>query len=688
MPRIIRARDQAELAAAFLRVAAPPLATPPVGAPEVAVDPRDPRGHFRQSPVDYDTARDNIVSHVKGATRDQHFKGRVWYRGGHELFRDVGALLKGDPLHNLDRAITTASAFSPQTAWGDNIQHAIHFLLHYDGKYEKRHDWQTAVVHPKALARFREQYKRDPGLHPELDIQRLAKAHRLSPYSKRSIPGFEGLRPGTAEYAEWADNIRTRGWDSVLARHNRQVKQSGTTPARDENGNKIPRLDPETGEPMRNAAGKPMFLQVKKVYDPNTTMAHTGIPTFGGSIKKAKDVFNNVGSAVAELLGSRKTRAFYTNLRDESPLREARTYAQAHQDVMDYNHDRPGFREEHSPYFQQARDPKLAHQKMEDDEGYYEMPVNPETGKRDWTLHSDQRATVDTQHSRAITMRHGDWRKTDYDQPAALAHDDGYDAYERNIQDATKAINDDELDPGKHLLPKQVQAIVWGKHKDDNEHFDKVLGLTSQGDAEFYPPTPKEPGMKGKIDEPIPNYTEDWHNMPYSVQDKRKPAPNFQDAPNLSQPMPEDFSLDAMRERNMSPLERRSMWVRMAATLREHLHTGEPFDWDDHLNEWIDRRFPHRRRLRELRASYDVLSWADQVLKTSNHFLTASGYYDPERERQEYMEHQKWLEENAEGLNSEDFSMTGHFPINPENFGRSVRDRLTRSSRRKAKQED
>ena len=604
MPRFLRAREQAELSAAFLRVAAPPLATPPETAPDL-VDPRDPKGFFQQSPVDYDTARENIVSHVKGASHDQHFKGRVWYRGGHELFRDVGHLLKGDPLHNLDRAITTASAFSPQTAWGDNIQHAIHFLLHYDGDPAKRHDWQSAVIHPKAMERYRaKRGDKLPTNQRDLDV--LANAHR-------GIPGFEGLRTPEGR-AEWQENIRTRGADKVFARHARQLKGQGYEEVRDADGNKIPKLDPETGEHIRNAAGKLQYQKQRKVYNPNTPMAHTGIPTFGGSIKKAKDVFNNVGGAVAELLGTRKTRAFYTNLRDEAPLREARTYAQAHQDVMEHNADRPGFREEHSPYFHEAHDPKLAHQKMADDEGYYEMPVNPETGKRDWTLHSDQRATVDTQHSRAITMRHGAWQKTDYDQPGALANDDGYDAYERNIQDATKQLNDEQLDPGKHLLPKQVQAIVWGKHKEENEFFGKELGLKRQGDAEFQPPMVKEPGMKGKIDEPIPNYTQDWHNMGYALDDDRKPAPDWQNSPNLAGPQDGDFSLPAMRERNMPPLERKSMWMRVAAALRDHLHTGEPFDWDDHLNDWITRRFPHHVRHRELRASRDVLAWVDRVL--------------------------------------------------------------------------
>lgn len=621
MRRVVSAREQADLLSPWQRLAAPPLATPPDGgslqAPApVSNDPvNDPKGFLNDSPVDYDTAKANIVSHVRGATPAQHFKGRVWYRGGHELFRDVGGILKGDPRQNIDRAITTASAYSPQTAWGDNIQHAIHFLLHYDGDHAKRHDWQSAVVHPAALQKFREKWGRDPG-HTKQDAERLANQH-LSRKSGGDIPGFEGLRD-PAQREEWIDNIRTRGMDRVLARHARQVKQSGTEEARDENGEKIPRLHPETGEPLRNAAGKLQFEKQKKAYNPNTIMAHTGIPTFGGSIKKAKDVFNNVGGAVAELLGTRKTRAFYTNLRDESPLREARTYAQAHQDVLEHNKDREGFREEHSPYFQEAHDPSLAHQKMADDEGYYEMPINPKTGKRDWTQHSDVRATIDTQHSRAITMPHGDWQKTDYDQPAALAHDDGYDLYERNVQDATHDLNSEQLDPGKHLLPKQVQAIIWGKHKEENEYFGKELGLKRQNGAAFQPPTVKEPGMKGKIDDPISNYTQDWHNTENILHDKRKPAPDFQTAPNLAEPLPEGYTLPAMRERHMPPLKEKAARFRTAATLGEHLQTGEPFEWDHHLNDWIARKFPRLRQAslarRELRSSRDALAWVDRLL--------------------------------------------------------------------------
>jgi hypothetical protein len=617
MPRFLTAREQAEMLSPWLRMAAPPLATPPDAAPEfISKDPiNDPGGHFNKSPVDYITAKNNIVSHILGATPAQHFKGRVWYRGGHELFRDVGKILKGDPLQNIDRAITTASAYSPQTAWGDNIQHAIHFLLHYDGNPAKRHDWQTAAIHPAALARFREQHGRDPGKQPELDIQRMAKAHRLSPYSKRSIPGFEGLNQDPEVYGEWADNIRTKGWGPVMARHKRQLKGQGYEEVRDENGNKIPKLHPDTGEQLVNDAGKPQFEKRKKVYDPSAPIAHTGIPTFGGSIKKAKDVFNNVGGAVAELLGTRKTRAFYTNLRDESPLRKARTYAQAHQDVMEHNADRPGFREEHSPYYHEAKDPKLSRQKMADDEGYYELPVNPETGKRDWTLHSDVRATIDTQHSRAITMPHGEWRKTDYDQPTALATDEGYDVYERNVYDATGELNDGQLDPGKHLLPKQVQAIMWGKHKEENEYFGRELGLNRQGDAVFQPPTVRQPGMKGKIDDPIPNYTQDWHNMDYALNDERKPQPDFNNAPNLIEPLGEDFSLPAMRERNMPPLKQRSSArVFTAGSMVDHLRTGEPFVWDDHLNDWIAKNFPHRALGHEIMSARQVLAWVDKLL--------------------------------------------------------------------------
>lgn len=628
MRRVLSAREQADLLTPWRRVAAPPLATPPEAAPAVprgrknivSKDPdNDPQGWLNDSPVDYNTGRANIVSHVRGATPDQHFKGRVWYRGGHELFRDVAGILRGDRSHNLDRAITTASAFSPQTAWGDNIQHAIHFLLHYTGDHDKRHDWQTAVIHPAALQRFREKWGRDPR-HTKEDAERLANQH-LSRKRGGDIPGFEGLRD-PEQRAEWIDNIRTRGMDNVLKRHNRQVRQSGTEDARDENGNKIPQLHPETGEPLRNAAGKIKFVKQKKAYNPNVMMAHTGVPTFGGSIKKAKDVFSNVGGAVAELLGTRKTRAFYTNLRDESPLREARTYAQAHKDVLEHNAGRTintadgprEFREEDSPYFHQAHNPDLAHQKMDDDEGYYEMPVNPETGKRDWRLHPDVRTTIDTQHSRAITMPHGDWRATDYDQPAALAHDDGYDLYERQVHDATGDLNDEQLDPGKHLLPKQVQAIVWGKHKDENEYFGKQLGLKRQNGTPFQSPTVKEPKMKGPIDEPIANYTQDWHNMGYHLDDDRKPAPDWQNAPNLAEPLPGDYSLPAMRERHMPPLERKSFLQRVAGTLRDHLRSGEPFEWDHHLEDWITRRFPHRARLRELQASREVLAWVERVL--------------------------------------------------------------------------
>jgi hypothetical protein len=60
----------------------------------------------------------------------------------------------------------------------------------------------------------------------------------------------------------------------------------------------------------------------------------------------------------------------------------------------------------------------------------------------------------------------------------------------------------------------------------------------------------------------------------------------------------------------------------------------------------------------------------------------ASGYYDPEREKQENMEHKDWLRKNREFLDSDDFAISDRVPIKSENFGRSLRDRLVRASRR------
>jgi hypothetical protein len=594
MPRFLRARDQADLLPWF-------IARKPEGWQ--SKDPEnDPNGYLDNEPYTYQDLVRRGVEHVEGATADQHFRGRVWYGVGHQLFHDVSRRVKGGSAA-LSRNITIASAYSPKTAWGNNIQQAIHFLLNYDDDPAKRHDWQSANIHPEALRRFREKYGRNPGQHPELDIARLANAHRLSPHSKRHMPGFENLGESD-HYAEWADNIRTRGWDRVLDRHDRQVKAAHAQTVKNEKGEPIFQTD-EAGQPVLGPRGQPMTQ--RKKYNPESMMGHVGVPTLGENIGKAKRVWSFKGDW-KQLLGDLKTRSFHDNLADDTPMREARTWAQAHKDVMNFN---PGLDEKDSPYYHQAHDSELAHQTMPDDEGYYEMPIDPQTGLPNWKLSKDLKTTCDTQHSRAMTMDHGSWQKTKYEAPPALANGPGYQMFSQAVYDSTHLLNSKQLDPGKHLLPKQVQAIVWGKHKDENDYFGKMLNLTKQGVEKFVAPIRKAPSLKGKLGpDAHPHYTDDWNDSgqtPVRIVRQRGQEPQvIEDPMDIGRRGPADWenSVNYQPEADdahgpvksfndrVKEMRSRSMMSRLASMLLEG-ETGDQF-WERMLNTWIARRYPHR----------------------------------------------------------------------------------------------
>jgi hypothetical protein len=107
-----------------------------------------------------------------------------------------------------------------------------------------------------------------------------------------------------------------------------------------------------------------------------------------------------------------------------------------------------------------------------DSEGYLQHPNG------DWTQHADLGGTIDAHHLRASTMAHGQWERKGYrpegeEGKAALNPSDAptYDVFNRGLLDATHRINATISDPDKHLTPKQVQAVIWLKHKADNDRF-------------------------------------------------------------------------------------------------------------------------------------------------------------------------------------------------------------------------
>lgn len=602
MPRIIRARDQYELAAAFLRVAAPPLATPPVesspppnvpgqpGAPlssgralkVQSKDPiNDPMGRLNNQHYDYDTMVDNLHSHLLGATRSQHAKGRHWYKVAQKVFRALGKDRGISPA----RAVAIGAAFSPLTDWGQNIEHASDFLLNYrpDDPDHNEHDWQIAHIDPTALQSFRDRTGRDPSASHE-DLNHLADLHAGAFKRGKNLDATNDLSNPEAR-ANWIENIQHHGVDKILEDHEGQA--FANRGKKDRDGNLVG-------------------------YRPAHAMRDSGIPTLGSNITKAKALIRakEDPEEFIRILGGPKIRNFSSNILNHARISRS---------------------------------------------GYYEHPNG------DWTQHDDLGGTIDAHHLRAAGMRHGEWVRKGYHggSESGLNPSDPYtyDVFNRGLLEATRRYNAGIADPSKHITPKQAQAIIWIKHKDDNDRFKKFRGVNHE--SEITPRMRREQKIR--------------EQKAQAAAERKRLREQQKSAPVLAALSPRDLA-------DMPPL-----W-------REMFTTRHSVPWMSLLNSFMDHhglQEPDIEAEKEIQESRDVLSQADRVLEAaSSHFLTASGYYDPDRERQEYMEHQKWLEENAEGLKSEDFSMTGNFPINPENFGRSVRDRLTRSSRHKAKQED
>jgi hypothetical protein len=123
-----------------------------------------------------------------------------------------------------------------------------------------------------------------------------------------------------------------------------------------------------------------------------------------------------------------------------------------------------------------------------DDEGYYEHPVNPHTGEQDWRGHPDQAVTADTHHVRMQNTPSAgqvgqdqymqSLRDLRYNTPAYFddsfghkgkAINPGYDLHARTGWEATRRLNAEQQDPGRYLLPKQVQAGPWGRMTEDLE---------------------------------------------------------------------------------------------------------------------------------------------------------------------------------------------------------------------------
>lgn len=685
MPRIIRAREQYELTAAW-RYAAPGDITPGAGLPmapgarpskslipgTAASTPEIPQAHAPRIPEgdwvahpDWRNATDGLAFHssvrppmssdvphpqdVLDPSNPDHSKARVYRMTDQK----TGAVTEYHFKSWIKQAKETADPVNDP--WG--VQTPPHKVLHFPKGFPRGADGKVKVNKAGVPVDQDSRWRRRNGL----DVTAEGRQPNVSPNQLVANRVGHELSATPEQHANrtWYRGAHEETDNLAAKTHGDQERVVHTVAA----------FSPKTewDENVEKSYHFVLNYRPQGIGPGEGQSFEPVIPGMQSPVQKAKDIYHLPDGEFQKVNQGPKTSSFANNILDKTPEREPR----------------PGH---------------------DDDYGFYQLPVNPHTGEPDWRLHSDQDTTVDTHD---VRMAHtpaqqpdesredymGRLRKLRYETPLQFgislthappkqgldeSHEDyfqrlvdsgfepkmskngkvlpgkgktlypGYEMMARSNWEARRQLNAMEADPLRHRVPKQGQSVTWTKFKDDMDEA-KNKSMPQPGEPlKSYPQDPTEEAVqkwmeRNKLSDPIPRIRRDIRNDkgdPYWI-DQRRPE--------------------------LGDMRRLPGWGHKPS----------------HMSA-LDEKF-----WREITASRDVLSRADRVLEeASNHFLTASGYYDPDRERQEYMEHQKWLEENAEGLKSEDFSMTGNFPINPENFGRSVRDRLTRSSRHKAKQED
>lgn len=408
------------------------------GEPQDPVN--DPWGRLDDHHNTFDDMVNNKVNHYMAQTKAEALNGRVWYRAFHDGTKAVAQ--KAERLKNWGkdthaRVVNLFSAFSPKTKWDRNVEFASNFVDKYDGDPAKRHDWKAANIHPMALREYRKRHgaKAVPSDSPE-DLHELADLHA-------GMRGFQDLATPEGR-DEWIDNIRSRGGiQNALDRHTDEVVKAHKNTAKKTvlkvRGRAIAATD-AYGNILKNRNGP-----LKSKYIPEAAFTHTNeaTPTLGDNIASAKAIHDAEGDDWKTVLGGRKTQSFSMNGADPTPLREARSG-------------------------------------VDQDHGYYELPDD------DWTRHPDQEVTADTHDVRAIDTpadagaEH--FQDMEYKTPAWFSgsvrgqgakikgkdgqvHDLGYELAHRVNWAATKRINEMQTDPKKYVVPKQVQAGVWGRFK-------------------------------------------------------------------------------------------------------------------------------------------------------------------------------------------------------------------------------
>jgi len=408
--------------------------------------------------VTYKKHLDNLESHFYGATEDQKKRGRVWYRAGGDILRDIGKKFK----ISTNRAIAMAAALSARTDWNDNL----HFAAHMAGNYrpgENEDEWRRASIHPSALSRYMEsKYNIVPGekgpgdlTHPDHftikelkdlhkngymprtkeDFNQLAEAHggnhlQYIPgdeakgvpgrWEDRPLRGFEALQTPEGR-AEWLNNAQ-------------MPMRGGLRRSPDKwysDGKRRKKTDPEPPPEWRKPYEDAIDAHMRHVqhstsdygYRPTSAYHGAGVPTLTNNVEKAK-LLRTVGEdEFDQHLNGQKYRAFFSNLGNKLRFRPS---------------DRP------------------------EDQGHYDL------GGKHWTELDPEllRSTVDTQHMRAASQPHGSTAPVPGYTESSVVSEPQYEVYQQGLVDLTHRINS-RLPRSRHLLPHQVQAIIWGKFKDD-----------------------------------------------------------------------------------------------------------------------------------------------------------------------------------------------------------------------------
>ena len=521
MPRFLRARDQVEMLAPWLRLAAPKAPkVPPREWDGLPGDPwtkslkkldytppdleNDPGHRLKNTGSDFETITDVLHSHLLGANAEQHRQGRHWYN----VARNVFTALAKDRGISKARAVAIGAAFSPLTDWGKNIQYASDFLLRYrpNDPDHNEDDWMMAHIHPKALQAFRENEGRDP-THSDEDLHRLADLHAPHFARGENRDAVNDLSNPQAR-AAWMQNIQHHGMDKVLDDHVGQVHAN------------------------RNAEKGGVVVG----YNPTEAMRDYGIPTLGGNIKKAKALLKAPENPreFFKILGGPKIWNFSRNI---------------------LNH--PGWNGAWGRT-----------------NGYYLHPNG------DWTQHEDLGGTIDAHHLRAASMRHGEWVDSGYHDGAKgleISSKATYDVYNRSLLEATRRYNAGIADPRRHITPKQAQAIIWKKHKDDNEWFRKH-GVISENQL------PK------KLRRVPDRFSKDpkayFQNRAKPVKPKKAPAPQPVRAAALT---PQEFMSLPPLWREMIRSRRAMSWQDLLTAFMTHhgLHSEES-EFDPRLGQLLD----------------------------------------------------------------------------------------------------